>query len=153
MDPKSTQLRRSTQEDNSWWTARALSGLLIQPNGPQGRGYTHSTRRLGVGGRSFCADQAQVFAILAFRKLVDDPLQLPLIDEARPVGGFLEAGGFQSLPMLDRRDVITRLEQARLRAGVEPRHSAAEQSHVQLVALEVERVEVGDLQFVARRRS
>src|SRR5947207_7379753 len=74
-------------------------------DGPQGRGYNDSTCRLGmVRGRSFRANQAQVVAIFAFRKLVDDPLQLRLIDEAHPVGGFFEASDFQSMPMFDRRD-------------------------------------------------
>jgi len=40
-----------------------------------------------------------------------------------------------ALPIL-----IARLQQRRCRAGVEPRHSAAEQFHVQLVLLQIQQV-------------
>ncbi len=37
-------------------------------------------------------------------------------------------------------------------AGIEPGHAAAEQLHVQLVALKIKQIQISDLQFAARRR-
>ena len=49
------------------------------------------------------------------------------------------------------RDEFGRLEQRIVRAGVEPGEAAAEHLDVQLAALEIDAVDVGDLQFAARR--
>jgi hypothetical protein len=46
-------------------------------------------------------------------------------------------------------DELRGLEQRVVRAGVEPGGAAAEELDVQLAALEVEAVEVGDLEFAA----
>src|SRR5260370_8490830 len=55
--------------------------------------------------------------------------------------------------MFDCRDVIAGLEQARLRAGVEPGHAAAEQFYMQLFLLQIEQIQIGDLEFATRRRA
>src|SRR4029077_3278250 len=55
--------------------------------------------------------------------------------------------------MFDCRDVIASLEQARLRAGVEPGHAAAEQFYMQLFFLQIEQIQIGDLEFATRRRA
>ena len=75
-----------------------------------------------------------------------------MADEAHAEGDFFEAGDFEALPVFDRGDVVARLEQRRGRAGIEPGHAAAEQFHVQLAALEVAKIEIGDLQLFARGR-
>ncbi len=59
-------------------------------------------------------------------------------DKAHSERDLFQAGDFQALPMFDRRDVISRFEQAGLRAGVEPCHPAAQQLHVQFFLLEIE---------------
>ena len=76
--------------------------------------------------------------------------QFRFVDETHAERDLFQAGDLQALPMFDRRDVISRFEQAGLRAGVEPRHPAAQQLYVQLVLLEINRIEIGDLQFAAR---
>ncbi len=43
-------------------------------------------------------------------------------------------------------------EQAVVRAGVEPGEAAAQHLHVELAALQIDAVDVGDLQLAARRR-
>src|SRR3954454_23965839 len=85
-------------------------------------------------GRAFRANHPQVLGILAFRKLIDDPLQLRLVDEAHPKRDFFQTRDLQSLAVLDRGDVISGFEQAGLRSGIEPRHSATERLHVEFVS-------------------
>jgi len=58
-----------------------------------------------------------------------------LCNETHAHCDFLQAGDFQTLPMLDGGDVITRLKQGFSGTGVEPGHAAAEQLHLQLAAL------------------
>src|SRR5581483_5458794 len=53
---------------------------------------------------------------------------------------------------LDGGDVIPGFEQTGLSARVQPGHSTAEQLHMQGTFLEVEQVQIGDFQFVARGR-
>src|SRR5262249_55500742 len=52
-----------------------------------------------------------------------------------------------------RGDVITGLEQSSGSASIEPRHAAAEQLHVQLIALKIKQIQIGDLELAARRRT
>ena len=51
----------------------------------------------------------------------------------------------------DRFDEVRRLQQRVVRAGVEPGEAAAEELDVQLPALEIVAVDVGDLQLAAGR--
>src|SRR5437667_7415427 len=53
--------------------------------------------------------------------------------------------------MLDGGNVIACLKQRRSGAGVEPPHAAAEQLHVQFIALKIKQIQVGDLEFAACR--
>jgi hypothetical protein len=101
--------------------------------------------------RAFRANQPQIVAIFAFRQGSDNPFELRLIDEVHPVGHFFQARDLQSLPMLDRRDVISRFEQAGLRPRVEPRHSATQWFYMELVLLKIERIQIRDLEFLPRR--
>src|SRR5882724_3624913 len=100
-------------------------------------------------GRTFRTNHPQILAIFAFRQFIQDALQLPLVDEVRPERDFLEACDLKSLPMLDRRDVISRFEQTRLGSSIEPGHAATERFHVQLVSFEINRIQICDLQLVA----
>jgi len=63
-------------------------------------------------GRLFRQNDPEIFAILAFWQSIDDPLQLPLVDEVHPERDFLQTRDFHSLAVLDCRDVIARFEQA-----------------------------------------
>ena len=57
-----------------------------------------------------------------------------------PIGDLLGAGDLQSLPALDRLDVLRRLEQRFVRAGVEPRHAAAHHLARELAPREIRRL-------------
>ena len=63
----------------------------------------------------------------------------------------LGTGDLEALALLQRADEFGRLDQRIRRAGVEPGEAAAEPLDLQLAALQIEPVEVGDLQFAARR--
>src|SRR5947207_2242080 len=105
-------------------------------------------RGLGVmSDRPLIANQSEVFAVLAFRQVIDQSLQLVLIDEIHPKRHLLETGDLQALAMFDRGDVIAGFEQARLRSRIEPCHPAPELLHVQLVSLQINQVQIRDLQF------
>src|SRR5207244_8331697 len=108
--------------------------------------------RLGPRAWSFVTDHAQVIAIFVLWQAIYDFREIGLADETHAEGDFFEAGDFEALPVFDRGDVVARLEQRRGRAGIEPGHAAAEQFHVQLAALEVAKIEIGDLQLFARGR-
>lgn len=64
---------------------------------------------------------------------------------------FFEAGDFQALAIFDDGDELPGLEEGIVGAGVEPRSAAAEEFDVEVAALEIEAVEIGDLEFSALR--
>ena len=74
------------------------------------------------------------------------------LDPAGAIGDLLRAGDLQALALLERGDELAGLEQAVVRAGVEPGVAAADDLDVEVAALEVARVDVGDLELAARRR-
>src|SRR5947208_3274519 len=100
---------------------------------------------------SFIGHELEIFAVITFRQAIYDGAERRLVDEACAKRYFLKTGDLQSLPMLDGGDVVAGLEQACLRAGIEPGHAAGEQLHVQLVSIEIHLVQIRDLQLAARR--
>jgi hypothetical protein len=64
---------------------------------------------------------------------------------------FFEAGDFQALAIFDDGDELPGFEEGIVGAGVEPRSAAAEEFDVEVAALEIEAVEIGDLEFAALR--
>src|SRR3546814_7481391 len=64
----------------------------------------------------------------------------------------LGRGDRQALTLFDGAHEIRRVEQRVVRARVEPREAAAERLDAQVAAFEIGAVDVGDLQFAARRR-
>src|SRR5437879_13775131 len=93
-----------------------------------------------------------MLAVFGRRESVDEVREVGWGDESHPECDLFQAREFQSLSMLDSGDVITRLEQRLRGAGVEPGHAAAKQLHVQLVALKIEQIQIGNFEFAARRR-
>ena len=65
-------------------------------------------------------------------KLLGESLQLSGVDEAQPVGDFLDAGDLEALPGFDRLDVVGGLDQRFDRPGVEPGEAAAEDLDAEL---------------------
>src|SRR6266568_9237207 len=107
--------------------------------------------RFGIqNGCSFVANHPQILAIFVLWQSIDDSRKFRLSDETHAEGDLLETCDFQSLSMFDSRDVIAGLKQTGLRAGIEPGQAAAEQFHVQLFAVKVKQIQIGDLQFAAR---
>src|SRR4029079_17630282 len=64
---------------------------------------------------------------------------------------FSGARDLQSLPTLDRLDVLGGLEQRFVRAGVEPSHAATHHLARELAPLQILTIDVGDLELAARR--
>jgi hypothetical protein len=77
--------------------------------------------------------------------------ELILVDPAVEVGDLLRTADLEPLALLDGLDELTGLHQGLVGAGIEPGGAAADAAQVQLAALEIAVVEVGDLQLAARR--
>ena len=81
-----------------------------------------------------------------------EPLELGRGDVAHSVRNLFETRDHQALPLLNRVNVIGCLHERVVRAGIEPRDAARQLLHVQLPALQIRAVHVGDLELAARRR-
>ncbi|MNF17452.1 hypothetical protein D3C80_2209620 [compost metagenome] len=64
-------------------------------------------------------------------------------------GDFLQAGALEPLARLDGVHEVAGLHQRVVGAGIQPGEAAAEQADVQVAALKVGVVHVGDFQFAA----
>ena len=73
-------------------------------------------------------------------------------DIAEPQRDLLRAGDPQALALLEDLDEMARLDKRGMRAGVEPGKAAAEHLDMEIAALEIGAVDVGDLELAARRR-
>ena len=78
------------------------------------------------------------------------PQQLLGIDKALGERDFFRAGDFQALAFFDDVDELRGFQQRLMRAGIEPRITAAEPFDMKLAAFEVSLVQIGDLQFAPR---
>ena len=94
----------------------------------------------------------EIGGIVALAETRDRSLQPLVVDEPGAPGDLLRAGDLHPLPPLERGDELGGLEQTVGRAGVEPGKAAAHHFDVQLAALEIGAVDVGDLEFAAGRR-
>src|SRR5262249_57483815 len=72
-------------------------------------------------------------------------------DEPLAIGDLFGAGDLEALPVLDRLDESRGLDQRLVRAGVEPGETAPERLDRERTARQIGAVDVGDLEFAARR--
>ena len=107
-------------------------------------------RALQVGPFGLVEECLEVLAVFV-GELGGEVFDLRGVDEAHPVGDFLDAGDLQALAVLDRLDVVGGLDERFGGAGVEPGEAPAEALDAELAATEVLAVDVGDLEFAARR--
>src|ERR1035437_2943029 len=132
------------------WTqgGRKFPGLRLKsPRAGRGR------RPRGARWRSLLRGHpAQVRGVTGLTESSDVGLELGAIDPALMVGDFLQTGDFQALAVFDDVHELRGVEQGVVRAGVEPGSAAAEELNVQLAAVEIEAIEVGDLEFAAGGR-
>src|SRR5579872_3466278 len=77
-------------------------------------------------------DAREVLAVGARRHRVCDAPEVVGGNPSHAVGDFLEARDHQSLPLFDRVDVVRRLHERVVRAGVEPGDAACELFDVEL---------------------
>src|SRR6266487_4459654 len=66
-----------------------------------------------------------------------EPKEVGLADVAHAKRDLLEARHHQSLSLFDRLDVVARLDERFVRAGIEPRDAARELLDVELLAIEI----------------
>ena len=106
--------------------------------------------RIGRSARPFITNRAEIIAVLIFRQSVDDLFEVGLANETHSQRDFFEARDLQALSVLDGGDVIAGLKERRCGSGIKPRHTAAEEFHVQLVPLQIQQIQIGNFQFAAR---
>src|SRR4051812_8896196 len=104
------------------------------------------SKAIGVG-----CDRPQIVPVPGLSELVAERGELVEVDVALAERDLLEAGDLQSLAVDECLQEGARLEQRIVRARVEPRRAAAELHQIELPALEIHAVDVGDLQLAARR--
>ena len=98
----------------------------------------------------FAVGKAQeVPAVIRLREKLAPRDELIAVDEALDVGDLFEAGDLETLPVLQSAHELRGLQQAVMRAGVEPGVAAAHALHVELAGLEIRLVDGGDLEFSA----
>src|SRR5262245_40001161 len=102
---------------------------------------------------AFLFEQAeQVLAVPARLHRARQPLEIAARDVSHAEGDLLEARDHQTLSLFDRVNVVRRLDERVVGAGVEPGDAARQLLDVQLSAIEIRAVDVGDLELAARRR-
>ena len=99
----------------------------------------------------FVSQPEQVLAVGGPEEELPPGDQLVPVDEALEVGDLVQAGDLKPLPVLDRAHEFGGLQQAVVRAGVEPRIAPAHSLDVEVAALEIGLVDVGDLQLAPGR--
>ena len=93
----------------------------------------------------------QILAIVVLLKRLGELVDLLSRDVAHAIGNLFEAGDLEALASLDGLDKGCGLQQGVVCAGIEPSVAAAHGLDVELMAREVGLVDVGDLEFTARR--
>src|ERR1700738_4834853 len=93
----------------------------------------------------------QIFAVFAVLYGLDQAAEAGIVDIALAPGDLLGAADLQALAVLDRLDELRGAQEVRGRAGVEPGIAAPQSLDVQPALPEIVRVDVGDLEFAARR--
>ena len=81
---------------------------------------------------------------------IDEPTRQKI--GSLPQGDFLGASDTQALTLLQDLDEMAGFDQRGMRAGIEPGKAAAEHLHIEIAAIEIGLVDVGDLDLAARRR-
>src|SRR5580700_483572 len=131
-----------------------MRGPRRQPRecaGWRGRGAGRLARRRSwAPGR--LEDATQVYTVSAIVEGGGEAFELRGVDVSGAIGDLFGTGDLQSLALLDGLDESGSFEQRVVRAGVEPCHATAHDLGVQLAAIEIEPVEVGDLQLIALGR-
>src|SRR5687768_14203273 len=73
-------------------------------------------------------------------------------DVTHSIGDFFERRDHEALPLFDALHEVARMEQCFVSTCIEPRDSAPETFDVQLAALEIGAIDVGEFELAARRR-
>src|SRR6266567_469912 len=97
-------------------------------------------------------DAEQIIAVAALFAASGDATEMVMGNIAKPERDLLGAGDAEPLALLKQFDVLARLEERGVRAGIEPSEAAAHHFDEELVALHVNAVHVGDLKLAARGR-
>src|SRR5260221_6864631 len=91
------------------------------------------------------ANGHQVGAVAALAGPLGELVELVERDIPEPVCNLLRAGDSQSLALLEDLDILTRLQQGDMSAGIQPGKAAPHHLDVELSLLHVGSVHVGDL--------
>ena len=109
---------------------------------------TRGTHRSSLGkGRIGFPDEVFQVAPVVVGQFLGELLDLSGGDESHPEGDFLDAGDLQALSGLDGLDVVRGLDQRFDGTGIEPGESPAEDLDPELLPLEIDPIDVGDLQL------
>src|SRR5450830_106884 len=99
----------------------------------------------------FFQQTLQILAITILGQGLGQARQLRRIDKSFAVCNLFRARHFQALAMLYRRDKVAGLDQAFMRARIEPSVTTPHDLDIQLLALQIYPVDVSNFQFAARR--
>src|SRR5215208_7748358 len=95
-------------------------------------------------------DLEQILAIRRFGQRRGQAGYLLRIDVTHPVSDLLRAGDLEPLPLLDRLDERTGLQQGLVGTGVEPRRASPENLDLELTRRQVAGVHIRNLQLAPR---
>src|SRR5271157_5096338 len=98
-------------------------------------------------------DQVLEIAAIVIGKLLGEQFDLRGGNESHSVSNLLDTGDLEALPGFDGLDVVRGLDQRLHSAGVKPGESSAEDFNPELLALEINPIDIGDLEFTTGRRT
>ena len=100
-------------------------------------------------GSTFGEDFLQIGAVVGFAEFGDGGVEAGAGEPALAEADLFEARDLEALAVLDDGDELAGFKEGVVRAGVESGGAAAEDFDVEVAALEVEPVEIGDFEFAA----
>src|SRR5687768_10575363 len=106
----------------------------------------------GSNSNGIVVEEVEQVAPVAARHVRCELAHVVRTDVTHSIRDFFERRDHETLPLFDALHEVARMEQGFIRARIEPRDSAPETFDVQLAALQVGAIHVGDLELAARRR-
>src|ERR1700678_1546249 len=95
---------------------------------------------------------AEIAAVATFCYPGNELFQAGGVDPAQTIGYFFGTGDFEALALFDGLDENRGFNQRVVGPGIEPGEASTEALGTQLASLQVPAIDIGDLQFAARRR-
>src|ERR1700722_10195028 len=113
------------------------------------------TLQLGMGialENALIENRAEIAAVATLRYPGDQLFQAGGVDPAQTIGYFFGTGNLEALALFDGLDENCGFNQRVVGPGIEPGEASTQDLGTQLASLQIPAIDIGNLQFAARRR-